>query len=180
MIFMEKEHSNKSENIMRSVIINKMVINVGTGDDKQKQESAKRLLELLTKMKPVDAISKKRIPAFKISKGSKIGAYVTIRSGVEELLKRLLAATDNKINESAITDNAVSFGIHEYIDIDGIKYDPKIGMMGMNVNLSFRRKGGMRVSEKKRRGAYVPKKHRVIGKEELKKYLQEKLNINVV
>lgn len=180
MIFMTEQSSNKTDNVMREVIINKMVINVGTGDDKQKQESARKLLELLTKMKPVDAISRKRIPAFKISKGSKIGAYVTIRSGVKELLKRLLAANDNKINESAITDNAVSFGIHEYIDIEGIKYDPKIGMMGMNVNLSFRRKGGMRVSEKKRRGSTVPKKHRVIGKEELKKYLQNELNINVV
>ena len=177
---MADKKSDKKSNTMRSVVINKMVINIGTGDDKQKQESAKRLLEMLTKMKPVDAISRKRIPAFKISKGSKIGAYVTVRSGVKELLKRLLAATDNKINESAITDNAVSFGIHEYIDIDGIKYDPKIGMMGMNVNLSFKRRGGMRVLEKKRRGSIVPKKHRVIGREELKGYLENELKINVV
>lgn len=170
--------ANKKDNPMRAIRLEKMVINIGTGDDKQKQESARRLLELLTKRKPVDAISKKRIPAFKISKGNKIGAYVTIRKGSQELLKRLLVAKDNKINESSITNNTVSFGIHEYIDIEGIKYDPKIGMMGMNINLSFSRKG-MRISRKKRAAGVVPKRHSVISPLELKEYLQKNLNINI-
>ncbi|MEM0106656.1 MAG: 50S ribosomal protein L5 [Candidatus Micrarchaeaceae archaeon] len=167
-----------NQNPMLEVQLKKIVLNIGTGNDKQKQESARKLLELITKRKIADSISKRRIPSFGISKGSKIGAFVTIRDGTEKLAMKLFDAVDSKIKESSISNNTVSFGIREYIDISGIKYDPKLGMLGMNVNLHFARKG-MRVATRKIKKATPSKQHSTISKNEIIDYLT-KHNISVV
>ena len=171
---------DRSANLMRGVVVDKLVINIGSGSEENIHANARRLLELITGRKPADALSKKRNPSFKISKGQKIGAFVTIRGeAVPPLAKRLFAALDDKIRESCITDNSVSFGIKEYIDISGIKYDPKIGMLGMNVNLSIKRKGD-RVRLRKRRNSGVPDRHRVVGREEITAFLEKEYNVKVL
>ena len=144
---------------MREVKINKLVVNIGTGSEEPKLVNARRLIETLTKRKPMDQLAKHRLPAFKIAQGQKIGAYVTVRgSDAMELAKRLFDAVGNKIDSRKVTDNSVSFGIKEYIDISGVKYDPKIGMLGMNVNLSFmeERIEGCAEEEKGCGGAGIP------------------------
>lgn len=171
--------NKKEDNPMRDIFIEKVVVNIGTGNDAQKQKSAKRLLELVTGKKPVDEISKKRIPQFKISKGSEIGAYITIRGDSEKLVKRFLNAVDNKLKESSVINNSVNFGIKEYIDLEGIKYDPKIGMLGMNVNIAFKRKG-MHVEKRKRKAGIVHKRHKIIEAGEIKEYLKNNFDVNVV
>ncbi|MDE1868673.1 MAG: 50S ribosomal protein L5 [Candidatus Micrarchaeota archaeon] len=169
-----------AENPMRNVKVNKLVINIGTGSDEQMQKNAKRLIELITGRKPTDEISRKRNPAFKVIKGQKIGAYVTLRGeDTKELAKKLFDAVGNRINDRAITDNGLSFGIHEYIDISGVKYDPKVGMLGMNVNLSFMR-NGVRVGLRKRKASHVPAKHRVVTRDEIKDYIKKEFNVSVV
>lgn len=166
------------ENPMAKVFMDKVIINIGTGNDDQKQEKAKMLLSIITGSKPVDEISRKRIPQFKITKGTKIGAFVTIRNNPDALVKRLLEAVDNKLKESSISANTASFGINEYIDISGVKYDPNIGMLGMNVNMSFKRKG-TRVSLRKRKPGDIPKKHKMVAKEDIKKYLEERFKVQI-
>lgn len=157
---------------MREVIINKMVINIGSGSDAAQQQSARRLLESLTGRKPANEISKKRNPSFKITKGQSIGAFVTIRGAqAKPIIKRLLDAANNSFKESAISGNSLSFGLREYIDISGMKYDPKIGMLGMNVNISFKRRG-IRVIERKRNSSQIPDHHRRVSKEEILSYMQ--------
>ncbi len=173
MVFME------GQNRMQRVRLDKVVINVGTGNDDAKQANAKRLLELITGMKPVDEHSKKRIPAFKISPGTKIGARVTVRKGTKELAKRLLDAVDSKVKKSSISENTASFGIGEYIDISGVKYDPKIGMLGMNVNLSFSRPGG-RVAIRKSKPGRVARNQSIVSKDEVGDYLKRELNVEIV
>ncbi|MDE1811209.1 MAG: 50S ribosomal protein L5, partial [Candidatus Micrarchaeota archaeon] len=130
--------------------------------------------------KPANELSRTRNPAFKISKGQKIGAFVTIRGEkARPLIAKLFDAVDNKVQDRSITSNGVSFGIKEYIDISGIKYDPKVGMLGMNVNLSFRR-NGLRVALRKRKRNYVPVSHRAIPKEEVKEFLSKEFKIEAV
>ena len=152
----------KSSNPMRNIDLSKVVINIGTGADENMHTNARRLIETITGRKPANEISKTRNPSFKITKGQKIGAFVTVR-GLEakKLIKRLFEAVDNKVKYSSISNNTLSFGIPEYIDISGVKYDPKVGMLGMNVNMSFRRKG-MRVALKKRLNGRVAPHHRNI------------------
>ncbi len=170
----------KPGNPMQDIIMEKLVINIGTGGEDKVFNNAKALLELITKRKPSASVSKKRNPAFKITKGQRIGTFVTLRdAGKEALAKRLLDSVDDKLKESAVTDNSVSFGIREYIDISGVKYDPKIGMLGMNVNLSFKRKGE-RVTLRKRKISDVAKKHRVIPRDTIKEYMKNKFNVEFV
>lgn len=168
------------ENKMQGITINKVVINIGSGNEEKKSEAAKRLLELITGKKPASEISKRRAPAFKITKGQIIGAFVTLRGPEKtDLLKRLFDAVDNKVKDSGVTRNSLSFGIHEYIDIRGIKYDPVIGMLGMNVNVSFRRKG-MRVELRKRKASKIPDRHAIIQKEMIKEYLKQNFGVSAV
>lgn len=164
---------DRSGNKMRDLVVEKMVINIGTGSEENVNSNAKRLLGIITNGRtPSTAVSKKRNPAFKIAKGQAIGTFVTLRGQeIKPLADKMFDAVNHTIKQSSITDNSVSFGIHEYIDIRGVKYDPKIGMLGMNVNLSFKRKGN-RVSLRKRKRSDIPKKHKVITREEIKEYLK--------
>ncbi len=175
----EKMVKESSDNPMKRIVINKVVVNIGSGNDEKLQANAKKLLELISGAKPSDSISKRRIPTFKISKGTKIGAFVTLRGDpAAKLAKRLLAAIDNKLAEKNIEDNTVNFGIKEYIDINGVKYDPTIGMLGMNVNVSFKRLG-LRTELKKRAMAKVKRAHRRILREDLKEYLSKEYGVKV-
>jgi len=165
---------------MRDIYISKVVINMGTGSDSNLHDNAVKMLNIISQAKPADSISKKRNPAFKISKGQKIGAFVTLRGEkAMAIAQRLFNAVDNRIKASNISTNSVNFGIKEYIDISGIKYDPKIGMLGMNVNIAFSR-AGMRVMLRKAKRAIVPAKHSIISKDEIKDYIKNKFNVEVV
>lgn len=169
----------EQNNAMQGLVVEKLVINVGTGSDEHVHANARRLLELITSRKPSNAVSKKRNPAFKISKGQNIGTFVTIRGqGVKPMAERLFDAVDRQIKDTAVTNNSVSFGIREYIDIRGVKYDPKIGMLGMNVNLSFKRRGA-RVALRKRKISSIPGKHRIVQKNEIVDYLKKNFNVEV-
>jgi len=168
------------KNPMQQLKISKVVINIGTGGDEQMQGNAKRLIETVTGRKPADEISRTRNPAFKITKGQKIGAFVTVRGDdARTLIKRLFEAVDNKLKPTAVTNNSISFGIPEYIDISGVKYDPKVGMLGMNVNVSFRR-NGLRVALRKRQNAKVATKHRTVTREEIVDYIKENFKVDVI
>ncbi|MGC8622658.1 MAG: 50S ribosomal protein L5 [Candidatus Micrarchaeia archaeon] len=168
-----------SSSPMRAIKISKVVINMGTGSDDQKQLNAVSLLEKLTGSKPAASISRHRLPEFKIAKGQKIGAFVSLRGKkAEDILKRLFGAVDNKLSRKQVVNNAVNFGIKEYIDINGLKYDPKIGMMGMNVNVAFSRPG-MRVQERKRARGSVAKHHALVAREEIISFLQKNFKVSV-
>ena len=169
-----------NDNAMRKIRISKVVINIGTGSDEQMHGSAKRRIEAITNKKPANSLSRKRNPSFKIVKGQKIGAFVTIRGNeAKKLLSRLFDAVNNKIKYSSITNNSLSFGIAEYIDINGIKYDPKIGMLGMDVNVSFKR-NGLRVALRKIRNSSIPERHRIIPKEEILEYINKEFGVTTI
>jgi large subunit ribosomal protein L5 len=164
---------------MRDIKVNKIVINIGTGNEEQKLGNAVKLVEMITGRTPMSEIAKRRIPTFGITKGQKIGAFVTVRGkSAIELAKRLLDAVENRVKMDSITNNSLSFGIKEYIDISGVKYDPKIGMLGMNVNLSFKR-AGLRVAIRKRGVAKVSDAHRIVTEEEVAEYLKKQFNVIV-
>ncbi len=166
-------------NPMQKIHVDRLVINIGSGSDDKVQSNARRLLEIITSRKPMDARAKRRLPAFKVSKGQKIGAFVTVRGDdIKPLVMRLFEAVDNKLKDSAVTNNSVSFGIHEYIDIRGVKYDPKVGMLGMNVNLSFKRKG-TRIAERKRKRGTIAPHHRIVSREDIRDYLKNEFNVEV-
>ncbi|MEM3253432.1 MAG: hypothetical protein QXS71_03360, partial [Candidatus Micrarchaeaceae archaeon] len=142
--------------------------------------AAKTLLNRLTGHNAVATFSKKRRPSLKLKKGQIIGAMVTLRKDeAKEMLAKALDAENNTIKSSSIIDNSLSFGVKEYIDFAGIKYDPKIGMMGLNVNVSFSRKG-KRVELRRRGRAKIAAKHATVKKEEIADYLRKNFNVKII
>ncbi len=163
---------------MRTVYLDKVVINIGTGSGSEDlADNARELIKKLTNHDAGYAFSKRRDPELKLRQGQKIGAIVTLRKkDAFDFLKRALDANNNLLGENAISNNSVNFGVKEYIYFTGVKYDPKIGILGMNVNAAFSRKG-KRVENRKRRRSRVPKGHRDVRKEEIISYLEKNFSV---
>jgi len=146
---------------MRQVRIEKVTLNIGCGDDKQKIEKAQKLLEKLTESKPVITASKRR-STFGIAKGKPLGVKVTLRKGkADNFFNSVLKSVDNKIKESQIDkDGNMSFGVKEYIDLPNVRYSPEIGMLGMDVAVTLERPG-YHVKKRRVRKAIIGKKHKI-------------------
>jgi len=160
------------ENQMRTIRVGKVVVNIGLGKSGEAIERGKRVLEEITGQKPVQTRAKKSVRDFGIHKGEPIGTLVTVRGQeTTELIKRLLVARDGKLPESSFDPRgSVSFGIKEHIEIPGIKYDPTIGILGMNVSVLLERPG-FSVSRRKRRTSRIGRGH-YISKEDAMEYFR--------
>ena len=166
-----------TENIMKQIEMEKMVLNCGGVEDKL--ERSVKLLELITKRKVQTIKSSKRIPDFGISPEKKSGCKVTIRNKPEiiSLLKRFFAALDNSVKIRQIADNHLSFGIREYIEIPGLEYNRDIGMLGLDIDLSFKRKGRRVKLRKIKQGKYP--KRQDVTKEEIIDFLKKNFKISI-
>ena len=91
----------------------------------------------------------------------------------------MLVAKDNQINGKAFDNEGnLSFGIKEHIDIPGIKYDPQIGILGLEVSVSLARPG-FNVKLKSGRKTKIGKNHR-ITKNDASKFLTEEFGVKIV
>jgi len=169
--------TEKRENPMREILIDKVVINIGVGESGERHQKAMKVLELLTGQKPVATYAKKTIRGFGIRKGEAIGAKVTLRGEkAYKFLMDALSVKEMKLSRRLISDGNFSFGIEEHIDLPGVEYDPDIGIFGMDVCVSLKRRG-FRVARRRRCKSKVGSKHR-ITKEETIKWL-ESLGVKV-
>lgn len=165
---MAEEKTNKI-NPMRKIRIEKVVLNVGGTTDYL--EKGVKLLKMLTGKNPAKMRSRKRIPTWSVRPGLEIGTVVTLRSDLDNFLKRMLSTIDNVLKKKQISENGFSFGIKEYIEIPGIEYDREIGIMGFDVTVVFKR-AGRRVKLRKIKRGKIPKKQ-IISKEEIIKFMEE-------
>ncbi|MEM7819836.1 MAG: 50S ribosomal protein L5 [Candidatus Aenigmatarchaeota archaeon] len=155
---------------MRDIRIEKITLNIGCGT-KTPVENARTILERITNSKVVITKTRKRT-TFNVPKNRPIGCKVTIRKNADELLRRLLTAKENRLSKTNFDEMGnFSFGIKEYIDIDGVDYDPRIGILGLDVCVTLERPG-YRVKRKKKLSK-IGKKH-IITKEEAIKFVKEK------
>jgi len=165
----EKMKTADSENVMRNIRIDKIVLNVGgTADILDK---GFRLLKFLTGKKPAKIKSNKRIPTWGVRPGLEVGAVVTLRQNYMDFLKKMLISIDNTLRKKQVSENNFSFGIKEYIEIPGVEYQRDIGIMGFDVTIVFKR-AGRRVALKKMKRGKVSKKQ-VISKEEIIKFMED-------
>ena len=165
-------------NPMQELKIDKVTLNIGAGDDKQKIEKSVKLLEMLTGKKPVVTKSKKR-STFGVAKGKPIGVMVTLRKkDAANFLKNALVAKENKISSKQFDkDGNFSFGIREYIDIPGVRYSHDIGMMGFDIAVTVERKG-FRIKRRRIRQVKIPRKQK-ISKEETAEWLKNKFGVAI-
>jgi|GEM_PF-29569 len=168
------------KNPMRGIRIEKVVVNIGVGEGGEKLVKAQKVLELVTKHKSVQTISKTTNRDLGIRKGMPIGAKVTLRGkDAVEFLKMALDARDNKLQSwSFDREGNFSFGIADYTDFPGQKYSPDIGIFGMDVCVTLRRPGS-RVSKRQRARSRIPISHR-LSQEEAMKFVKENFNVEVV
>jgi len=164
-------------NAMRDVKVEKIVINIGVGEPGEKLDRAKKLLEKLTNKKVVLTHTTRRT-TFGTPKGRTIGCKVTLRrNDAMEFLKRALEAVDNKLPESVFDRQGnFSFGIKEHIDLPGAKYDPDIGIYGMDVSVVLERRG-FRI-KRKRLSHDIGSKHK-ITKENAKEWIIKTFGVTV-
>ncbi len=164
-------------NQMKEIKVAKLTLNIGAGKSTDKLEKGIKLLEMLTGMKPVKTITKKRIAGWGLRPGLPIGCKVTVRgSRTTELLKQLVGALDNQLTEKQFDNEGnISFGIKEYIEIPGIDYDPAIGVLGLQVCATLER-AGFRIKKRRLLKKKVNPKHRV-KKEEAIEFMKQNFAI---
>ena len=166
-------------NPMREIKIEKITLNIGAGKDQTKLEKGIILLKNITGLVPVKTFTKKRIPEWGLRPGLPIGCKITLRKKkATELLKRLLDAADYKLSEQQFDNEGnVAFGIHEYIDIPGVKYDPKIGVIGLEVCITLER-AGFRIKRRSMEKRKIPLRHKISRKEAIE-FMQKNFNIAI-
>ena len=166
-------------NPSRDIKISKVTLNMGAGKDQAKLDKGIKLFKSITNVNPVKTITSKRIPGWDLRPGLPIGCKVTLRrKNAIEILKRLLQAKDSKLKESQFDPNGnIAFGIEEYIDIPGVKYDPEIGIIGLEVCVTLER-NGFRIKRRRIAKKKVPKKH-MITKQEAIDFMKKDFNIEL-
>jgi large subunit ribosomal protein L5 len=139
---------------------------MGVGESGEKLAKAENLLEQLSNQKPIKTYSKSTIKPWNIRKGAPIGCKVTLHgSKKEEFLKKAFEAVENRLKETSFDETGgFSFGIKEHIDIEGMKYDPNVGIFGMDVCVSVERPG-YHVKKRKVHKSSISKKH-LVNREE--------------
>ncbi|MBS3108605.1 50S ribosomal protein L5 [Candidatus Woesearchaeota archaeon] len=165
---------------MKKIEIDKVTLNIGAGEPGDKLEKAMKLLSSISNAKPVQTKSKTRIPTWGIRPGLPIGCKVTLRKErANLLLKRLLKAMNNKISRKKFDKfGNLSFGIKEYIEIPEIKYDPTIGIIGLEVAVTLKRPG-YRIKNRSVRKTDIGIKH-IITKDDAIKFIAEGYGVEVV
>lgn len=167
-------------NSMEKIVISKATLNIGVGESGERLSRAMNLLNELTGQESVKTFSKVTNPEFGIRKYQPIACKVTLRGEkANNAIKMILDGIGNNLKENQFDSQGnVSFGIAEHIDIPGIRYDPDIGIFGMNISVTFE-KPGYRIKKRKIQQKKIPKRH-MVQKNETIKYMEENFQVNIV
>jgi large subunit ribosomal protein L5 len=169
-----------TQNAMKTIRLEKVVLNMGVGKSGDAIEIAKRALDQISGKKSCSRDAKATQRDWGVRKGEPIGVAVTIRDeDATILLKRLLEAVGNRLKGRSFDNfGNVSFGIKEHIDIPGIKYDPQIGILGMEVAITLTRPG-FSIRLRSRHKASVGHEHR-ISREEAQEFLTREFGVTII
>jgi len=167
-------------NVHRAVRVIKVVVNAGVGESGEARTKAARVIEMVTHQKPVATRSHSTNRDFGIRKGQEIGAKVTLRGTVAtDFLTRAFEARDKQLDVDSIDRNGnFSFGIADYTDFSGMKYDPQIGIHGMDVAVEMGR-AGYRIRQRRVQSRPLPKGLRST-REETRSFLTQTLGVTLL
>jgi large subunit ribosomal protein L11e len=199
-----QKKKEKFDNKMREVKVEKLILNLCTGESGDKLTKAAKVLEDLTDQKPVESRARYTVRTFAIKRNEKIAVHVTVRGDkAEELIKRGLKVKEFELRKKNFSDNGkcgrqfarvcpffflsqqfnnyivgnFGFGIDEHIDL-GIKYDTNTGIFGMDFYVVLKRSGD-RVAKRRNKSGRVGGFQK-ISKEEAKQWFIEKLGGTVL
>jgi len=91
---------------MREVQIEKLILNLCTGESGDKLTKAAKVLEDLTDQKPVESKARFTVRTFSIKRNEKIAVHVTVRGEkAEELIKRGLKVKEYELRKCNFSDS---------------------------------------------------------------------------
>jgi large subunit ribosomal protein L5 len=168
------------ENPHRAVRVLKAVVNVGVGESGEPLAKASKVLQMVTGQKPIETRSHSTNRDFGIRKGQAIGAKVTLRGEVAVgFLSRAFDARDKQLDIDSIDRNGnFSFGIADYTDFAGMKYDPAIGIHGMDIAVELGR-AGYRVRDRRAQARRLPRTLRSTA-EETRALLERAFHVTII
>ena len=164
---------------MREPRISKVVVDICSGGG-ETLSKASTILERLTNQTPVQSRARQTVREFGIRKNEAIAVRVTLRhKKAEEFLVKALKAKENVLLiKNWDLDGNFAFGISEHIDIPGVKYDPQLGIQGMNITVCIERPG-FRVKRRRRRRNKIPYRHRLTPEESMV-FVKNKFGIEIL
>jgi large subunit ribosomal protein L5 len=177
----KKTVAKKKENTpLMKPHVAKVTVNIGVGEAGEKLKKAESVLESVTKQKPVQTLSKTTNKDWGLRKFMPIGCKVTLRrKNAETFLVNALKIRENKIAEYTFDDQGnFSFGVPDHTLFEGQKYDPNIGIFGMDICVTVE-KPGYRIKHRRVDRRKIPQRHG-LTREETMQFITEKFSVEVV
>ncbi|MHB8586022.1 MAG: 50S ribosomal protein L5 [Thermoplasmatota archaeon] len=175
-----KARKPASNNPNRKPRLVKVVVNIGVGEAGDRLGKAERVMELVTGIKPARTLSRVANRDWNLRVGMPIGVRVTLRDEeAAAFLKKALETRANRMPDYSFDDGGnLNFGVADYTEFAGQKYDPEIGIFGMDIAVVLERAGG-RVRRRRIRPARIPTDHRV-SRAEAMQFMRDNFAVEVV
>lgn len=165
---------------MKQPRVEKVTVNIGVGEAGERLVKAQKVLASITGQTSVQTTSKTINRDLGIRKGMPLGCKVTLRGEkAEDFLKKALKIREGRIQAYSFDkEGNMSFGVPDYTDFPGMKYDPEIGIFGMDVNVVLRRAGN-RITQRAVLRRRIPPKHR-LNRDEAIQFMKDRFGIEVI
>merc|ERR1711864_16171 len=156
---MAEEKKAEKINPMKEIRIQKLCINICVGESGDRLVRAGKVLEALTGQTPVFSKARFTVRSFGIRRNEKIAVHCTVRGPkADEILEKGLKVKEYELRRGNFSNSGnFGFGIQEHIDL-GIKYDPSIGIYGMDFYVVMARPG-YNVQKRRRKQAKIGTSH---------------------
>lgn len=165
---------------MRRIRIAKVTVNVGVGQAGDRLEKAEKVLQSLTGRKPLRTLARDSHRDWAVRAGQPIGVKVTLRGpAAVAFAKKALDTRSFRVPEWSFDKNGnLNFGVPDHTTFEGQKYNPEVGIFGMDVAVTVERPG-FRVKHRRLRRTPVGHAHRVT-RAEAKEFLKATLGVEIV